>query len=216
MSKTALLRHLTVGAVLAISATTALAAAPAFAAEPVGVAVVKVTSITTSTVTSTTVEFTAGINAVNKLEVFGTMDPVLSIKDLNKNPIKIDRSAASRCSYPDPLKLYAIRCKDTAPFDAIFNLGDRDDSYLNANGHVPTTVRGGIGNDILDATLAMDPVKLYGEGGNDRLIGGIGDDILNTGPAAGIGLQTANGGKGTDACTGAQTVTSNCEPVIQN
>jgi Ca2+-binding RTX toxin-like protein len=202
MSKTALRRYLTAGAVLTATAIAGLVAVPAFAAS---FGIVKDTS--------TGIEFTAGAGVVNKMDVWGTKDPVLYFEDLNRNPIRLDPSAEARC---DLVTRYAVRCKDTTPFTATFNLGDLNDSYLNSNGYVPTTVRGGSGNDVLNAKLAIDPVKLFGEAGNDRLIGGDGNDILNTGPAAGNVVQTADGGKGKDACTGQQTATFNCEPVIQN
>jgi Ca2+-binding RTX toxin-like protein len=57
---------------------------------------------------------------------------------------------------------------------------------------------GGRGNDSISAIATFDPVKLYGEAGDDSLIGGFNSDFLN----GGDGNDELNGFGGTDYLRG--------------
>jgi hypothetical protein len=201
-------RYLTVGVVVAATGIAGLVALPAFAtAESVG----RVRFTPGTAQVPGIIEFTAGVGLVNRMDVGGTLDPILGAKDLNPNPIELDPSARGICRLTSR---FSFRCQDTKPFTAILNLGDRDDTYENTNGYVATTVRGGSGNDILDASFSNDPVKLYGEDGNDQLTGGDGRDILDAGPAT--APQLTDGGGGRDRCSGQQIRRLRCERPVLN
>jgi Ca2+-binding RTX toxin-like protein len=192
MSKTALRRFLIIGAAVAATATAGLVAVPAFAAQTAGTVKADFWGI----------EFTAATGATNKISAGGTKDPILFLADEN-NEITLDASAEGRCVQ---VTKKSVRCTDVTT--ATFNLGDKNDTYTNTNGYVTTFIRAGSGNDTLDASLASDPMYLFGESGNDKLIGGAGPDTLD----AGSGIQqSTNGGKGEDTCRGNQVIRTSCE-----
>lgn len=72
------------------------------------------------------------------------------------------------------------------------SFGDQADHYDGAGGLISGDVRGGGGNDLLEA--GRDNNKLFGEVGDDILRGNGGDDLLD----GGVGNDTLDGGIGTD------------------
>lgn len=86
------------------------------------------------------------------------------------------------------------------------NYGTRDWVVGPSSGTITRIlVRGRDGNDVIDASAVNDvPVSLYGEGGNDWLVGSsVGGDVLVGGDGAdyeygGDGNDDINGGNGSD------------------
>lgn len=97
--------------------------------------------------------------------------------------------------------------------DALFYSNDTrvDDSHIQLivnggsgcdvailGGRAHATVRGGTGDDIVDADELTSPATILGNDGNDLLIGGSGDDWVD----GGRGRDNLMGGPGTDTVTG--------------
>jgi hypothetical protein len=59
-------------------------------------------------------------------------------------------------------------------------------------------VNGLNGNDFISGARIRDPLTIYGDAGNDSLIGGLGDDVLVGGP----GNDILYGGRGDDVLIG--------------
>jgi Ca2+-binding RTX toxin-like protein len=78
----------------------------------------------------------------------------------------------------------AVTCRTSGVSSIDVNAGNGNDS-VTLDVTVPTTVRGGNGNDTVNGGNGND--RLNGQNGNDRLIGGPGTDA-------------ANGGNGRDQC----------------
>jgi Ca2+-binding RTX toxin-like protein len=72
--------------------------------------------------------------------------------------------------------------------------GGAGDDRINLGGiAIPTTLKGGAGNDSLIGGSAAD--RIYGNSGDDQLFGGAGNDRLD----GGLGADLLSGGAGTDA-----------------
>ena len=67
--------------------------------------------------------------------------------------------------------------------------GDGDDDIT---GVVPQSVRGGLGDDYVDFSLTTNNVSLYGQDGDDHMIGGSGPNVLSG--QAGSDVLEGNGG----------------------
>lgn len=103
-------------------------------------------------------------------------------------------------------------------WDSFENLvgGSSVDSFILATGSIPWSLDGGAGNDLLDATAALESVTLLGGSGDDTLKGGRGDDLLDGGAGndrlfgaagddqlfGGDGLDDLDGGDGNDVLFG--------------
>lgn len=91
------------------------------------------------------------------------------------------------CTHPEGSQTKLV-CEATRIAGFEVNAGAGDDSVVVAVGvNVPTTLRGGPGND-----------KLVGGSGNDKLIGGPGDDLL----VGRAGSDSLYGGPGNDKLIG--------------
>jgi Ca2+-binding RTX toxin-like protein len=66
--------------------------------------------------------------------------------------------------------------------------------YISNSGHIVGEVGLGDGNDVYDGTLGSVTGSVFGEGGNDELLGGAGSDFLD----GGTGSDVVNGGGGND------------------
>lgn len=184
-------RTLALGATATLGAL-ALGAAPAAASPAAGVV----------TADFLTVTYTAPTGVANVVRTTGTLDNYFFLEDASA-PIVLAGAAQDRCTQVTP---HAVRC--TSVLIATLNLDDQNDT-LTTEGYTYLAVNGGAGNDKLNASGSVErPVSLRGEGGNDTLTGGAGDDILDTGPGF---LQQIVGGAGSDACTGTSTLKSGCE-----
>ncbi len=85
--------------------------------------------------------------------------------------------------------------------DLELSLGSASDriTITGSGAIVSTTIRGGAGNDLLIANSQVTaPLRLFGDGGNDALFGGSGNDQLTVTARGGA---TATGGAGQDTLT---------------
>jgi Ca2+-binding RTX toxin-like protein len=189
MSRTALLRVLTAATVFVTA--TALGAAPAQAAPTPGTVKLSIFGL----------EFTAGAGATNKITAAGTLDHYFYFID-ERNDVKIDPSADDQC-----VQVTAKSVRSTGIRFATFTLGENPDTFY-MEGYVPVFVQGGPAGDTLTAKTARARVYLFGQDGNDKLVGGEGDDLLD----AGLGVQQSiAGGLGTDTCRGNDVTKTSCE-----
>jgi Ca2+-binding RTX toxin-like protein len=98
-------------------------------------------------------------------------------------------------------------------FDVVFQQTDNDqtltDTLLTGQGNdrlyniEGADLTGGTGNNTIDASLFTGKVHLYGEGGNDTLLGGSNSDLLEGGDGddyihGGLGADLISGGAGND------------------
>ncbi|MDX2936776.1 calcium-binding protein [Streptomyces ipomoeae] len=132
--------------------------------------------------------------------------------------ITIDPSAATarECAYPTAADHKVVQCahpvhprgEDTFIYDAY--LGDGDDSATLPATSLYSGIFGGSGDDVL---LGNDEVELYGEDGNDRIVGGGGVWGFGSRGGKGNDIMTdcsyCSGGAGNDSLTGGTTVTRN-------
>jgi Ca2+-binding RTX toxin-like protein len=147
-------------------------------------------------------DYRAGAGVSNSLHFVSTMDGYVSLHDDNA-PVTLGPSTQHRCVQVDPS---TVRCPGRI-YAAIFDLGDRDDR-LDAVGYATLGTRGGPGDDYLDASGSDGHVNFTGDQGNDVLIGGSSEDVLDAGPGS---HQRAVGNAGEDVCAGADTTRSFCE-----
>ena len=82
--------------------------------------------------------------------------------------------------------------------------GDGDDDIT---GVTPLSVRAGLGDDYVDFSLATNSVSLYGQGGDDHMIGGLGRNVISGQDGADIlegngGNDRIEGGDGDDVLLG--------------
>lgn len=111
----------------------------------------------------------------------------------------------SVCSNP-PENLNELICQASAISSFEVNAGGGDDTIVVSKAvPIPTTLRGGPGNDYLAGGSAAD--KLVGGDGNDRLIGRAGNDALYGGNGEDTligcsGDDILRGGPGADALIG--------------
>ena len=100
------------------------------------------------------------------------------------------------CSHPEEIP-NELSCKATAIAGFEVNAGGGSDSvYFTSDVPVPTTIRGGLGNDKLTGGGAAD--KVIGGPGDDSLTGRRGDDWMLGGP----GRDKLFGGPGNDQLRG--------------
>ncbi|WP_255396196.1 calcium-binding protein [Kocuria sp. CNJ-770] len=104
----------------------------------------------------------------------------------------------------------AVTCRTSGVSSIDVNAGNGNDS-VTLDVTVPTTVRGGNGNDTVNGNDRFDGGagndRLNGASGNDTLNGGNGNDVLTGGAGAdtfngGNGNDTVNGGNGNDSANG--------------
>src|SRR6476646_9307729 len=85
----------------------------------------------------------------------------------------------------------------------VVNCGDGNDyAYIGTLGNIPVTLKGGNGNDGLTAATSAR-ADIYGEAGNDNLVGGSSGDYMDggigdDGVSGSAGNDTLLGGDGTD------------------
>ncbi|ELP68937.1 calcium-binding protein [Streptomyces turgidiscabies] len=136
---------------------------------------------------------------------------ILTFRD--RAPISIDAAAAAQdeCVYPSADDHTVARCAVGIPLgsddsdDYDVDLGDGNDTVtIAANSSAYATIYGGKGNDVLTGTSSE---VLYGQDGNDRLVGGGG--IWGAGAYGGAGNDVftgcsvaCHGGAGNDTLTG--------------
>jgi Ca2+-binding RTX toxin-like protein len=168
---------------------------------------------------------TAGIYAGNPITLNGlTCDPVSAAKQCDTF------SAPGGTVTHDPCRILNLQivCPDAGTFVA--NLGPGDDSLLfnGPLGYYSATLHGGAGNDRLSASIATgisNATTIFGDAGDDRLVGGSGPADLHGGDGndtllggsggarmlgeagsdrlfGGPGNDTEDGGDGTDALGG--------------
>jgi len=142
----------------------------------------------------------------DKVNVSGTLAPGLTAEGDGNEEIEVtyalgsgvDAVVQTLSNIEDDVVIFASASADMG--------GDGDVDHVYG-GTESVALRGRGGNDILDGTLFRRQAYLYGDAGNDTLLGGdqddklyggLGDDVLQSG----IGDDVLDGGPGNDAETG--------------
>jgi hypothetical protein len=158
-------------------------------------------------VSGTTVVFTAGAGAANRV-TFTRSGRTVTIDD----QVAIKAGSGCKAVRGDKTKVKCTTAKNPKLLRAI--LGDKNDVLRNTTA-IAATVGGGAGRDDISGGSATDRFDggpgddgLYGGKGDDTLVGGAGEDLLsadagNDTLSGGVGGDSLNGGAGDDELIGA-------------